>query len=51
MVGKSSAKAADGDFADYFRYGFVTGHRPENLTERQLVWLHSLHFRRGLPDA
>ena len=32
----SSAEAADGDLADYFRYGFVTGHRPGNLTERQL---------------
>jgi hypothetical protein len=31
----SSAKAADGDFADYFRYGFVTGHQSGNLTERQ----------------
>jgi hypothetical protein len=31
-----SAKAAAGDLADYFRYRFNTGHRPENLAERQL---------------
>ncbi len=31
-----SAQAAEGDLADYFRYGFVTGHRPGNLAERQL---------------
>lgn len=32
-----SAKAAGGDLADHFRYGFVTGHRPGNLTERQIL--------------
>jgi hypothetical protein len=31
-----SAEAAAGNLADHFRYGFVTGHRPGNLTERQL---------------
>ena len=36
MVGKSSAEAAAGDLAEYFHYGFVTGHRPENITEPQL---------------
>lgn len=32
----SSAEAAARNLADHFRYGFVTGHRLENLTERQL---------------
>jgi len=32
-----SAKGAAGDLVDYFRYGFVTGHRPGNLTQRQLI--------------
>ena len=31
-----AAKAAAGDLAVYFRYDFVTGHRPGNLTEWQL---------------
>lgn len=35
-TGCSSAEAAGGNLTDLFRYGFVTGHRPGNLTERQL---------------
>jgi len=30
MWGSRSAEAAAGDLAERFRYGFVTGHRPEN---------------------
>lgn len=28
LYARFSARAADGDLADHFRYGFVTGHRP-----------------------
>jgi hypothetical protein len=34
----NSSIAAAGNLADHFRYGFVTGHRPGNLTERLLWW-------------
>lgn len=36
-----------GDLAVFFRYGFDTGHRPENLAERQLsnfVWARPRPF-------
>lgn len=32
----NSAIAADGDLAEHYRYGSVTGHRPGNLAERRL---------------
>ncbi len=48
--GKSSAKAAAGDLADYFRYDSITGHRPGYLTERRLS--DFLYGRiRPLPDC
>lgn len=36
LIGRCSAEAAGGDLADYFSYGFVTGHRLGDFTERQL---------------
>ncbi|MBU2572356.1 MAG: hypothetical protein KJ725_20445 [Gammaproteobacteria bacterium] len=32
-----SAEAAAGGLADHFRYGFVTGHRPENSPNGSLL--------------